>query len=193
MKKRASLIFICFSLLASATGFSASSDESEEALARKSTSALLREADREIKAARKAAKQGRMTEAPPALDRYSRRMEIVNRRIDQDPAVVSQEPDVIRNVGRATSRHTRILEELLLDAPDPARPGLMRALEASRTGHRRASDNLERTSPSQRGPAGVRPGQRRGPPELSGPSSGAGRGAGPGPRERRPRGGPPPF
>lgn len=193
MKKKAMLVFLCLGLSAGAAALAAPLQETREELERKKTSVLLREADGELDAARRAARQGRLTAAEPALERYSRRMEVVNRRMDRDLGPPSPRPDVVRTVERATSRHTRVLEGLLLDAPNPARPGLMRALEASRIGQQRASEKLERMPASQRGPTGVRPGDRRGPPEQIGPPADTGKGAGPRPKERRPRGGRPPL
>lgn len=154
------MTYTCLAMFSYATTFGNSPPESDDALERSPTSVLMREAHQELEQIEQAGRRGRLAEAEPALERYTRRMEIVNSRLNQDSVRTSHNRDALGTAATATSRHSRILAHLLPAAPDQARPRLMRALDASRIGHRTAVKTLQSTPAGQRGP-GPAPQQRR--------------------------------
>jgi hypothetical protein len=92
------------------------------------------------------------------LEEYVQELEITS----QVPVEVATSADDIRpadeehlaQVEKATAWHTEVLTAVLAKAPDSAKPGLQKALEASRKGQERALQALERSGPSSAPPRG---------------------------------------
>jgi hypothetical protein len=129
-------------------------------------------ADRRMEEATLMVKQGRAEALEDSLGDYVRELEVASQVAggESSGTEVQREPagkELSTLVAEATAHHIQVLERVLGDAPEAAKPGLERALAASQKGHKRVSKALERRGRSEGVPKGPPPSVPRGPKEVS--------------------------
>lgn len=121
--------------------------------------------ERRLAEARALAEQGKPEEAERAAERYREQLDRAVARAEEARAE-GEDPDgeALEDVSEATSRHQAVLADVYEKVPEQARPGIERAMEASKRGGARAAKAREAAS---RGGRPDSPG--RGPPRGKGP------------------------
>lgn len=147
-----------------------------------------------IENARQRGRAGDAAGVETALENYSRSMTGLDRALSQGQfeGTESQNIEALERVDKATSKHGKVLTDLLTKVPEQAKPAIERALEASQRGRTTALANLEKAQARRAAAAANRP-DSAGPPSgfgkpstVGGPPSGVGRPATAGPPASRP-------
>lgn len=129
--------------------------------------------EKRLAEARALAADGKSDEAENAVERYQAELDRALTKAEQARANGDDADEVLTDVSEATSRHQEVLAEVYQKVPEQARPGIERAMEASRRGHARAGKARSgaRGGPGARGQG---PPGDRGRPESAGPPSSRG-------------------
>lgn len=121
------------------------------------------------------AAEGKADEAEKAVERYEAQLDRAVTKAERARADGDDGGEALGQVSEATSRHQAVLAEVHQKVPEEARPGIERAMEASKRGHSRA----EAARSGARGGPGARgqgPPGDRGRPESAGPPDFRGQG-----------------
>lgn len=127
--------------------------------------------EKRLAEARTLAANGKPEEAEKAAERYQVQLDRALTKAGQARANGDDADDVLTAVSEATPRHQAVLAEVYEKVPEQARPGIQRAMEASRRGHAQARE--------ARSGARGRP-DAPGRPESAGPPHRRGQGPPPG-------------
>lgn len=128
-------------------------------------------AGKRLAEARALAEQGKPEAAERAAERYRKQLDRALSKAEEARAEGEDpEGEALNDVSEATSRHQAVLADVYEKMPEEARPGIERAMEASKRGGERASKAREAA------PRGGRPDSPgRGPPRGKGPPEDRGR------------------
>lgn len=97
-------------------------------------------AEKRLAEARALAADGKPEEAAKAVERYQAQLDRALTRAKQAQANGDDADEVLTDVSEATPRHQAVLAEVYEKVPEQARPGIQRAMEASRRGHAQATE-----------------------------------------------------
>lgn len=133
----------------------------------------LKENQQYLKDAQKQGKAGDAQGLQTALENYDRNMDGINTALSQGhvSGTPAQQESVYQRVENATSKHTKVLENLLSKVPEQARAHIQHAIDVSQTGHNTALNNLQKLQAQQGMGRGNHPG-------FGGPEGGRPEGAG---------------
>lgn len=139
--------------------------------------------ERRLAEARALAANGQPEEAERAVERYQVQLDRALSKAKQAEANGDNAEEFLTGVSEATPRHQKVLAEVYQKVPEQARPGIERAMEASRRGGAQAGNARRGTSgqskarglPDSAGPPAHAQGKRpppsrgQGPPDYANP------------------------
>ena len=127
-----------------------------------------------LKQAERGRQRGDEAAVGRSVEQFTRNIDAVGRAIETDAVDQREAISVLDRVDRNTRRHVSVLEGLLGQVPEQARPAIERAIQASQRGQQAATQALARTPAA--GVQAGRPGAAGAPADIGGRPTGAGGG-----------------
>jgi len=155
------MLMISCALLAAPAAVAAQNTANDQStLTLKQVKQRLKQNKQYLNEAKKRAKAGDAAGLNTALSNYDRGMQGLNTAISQGriEGSPSQQEDAYNRVQTATSKHLKVLNNLLSKVPQQAVPHIKHAIDVSQTGQQTATSHLSQLQAQQAMRQGTRPG-----------------------------------